>query len=437
LLAENRPVSHYFHNGLVQHTNATQACRAIEVLYALIGDFDRPGGNVVAPAAGVEPVMARAVLPPAAQARRLGRRERPVGPPSIPGSVTAYDLYRAILDEDPYPVRALVGFGANLLLANGDSLRGRAALERLDFFAQIELVHTPTSRFADVLLPATSWLESSALKIGHRYPIPTAAWAQFREPAVEPLYERRADVEIIFDLACRLGLGEHFWNGDVAAGYDALLKPSGLSLEELRKRRHGVSLASAPVSHQKYAAREPGTGIARGFDTPTRKVEIFAVRFADHGLPPLPVYREPALSPRSQPAVAREFPLVLTNAKRASYLHSQHRGLPSLRKTAPNPTAEIHPDTAREHGIAHEDWLVVETPSGAVRAQAHVTDTILPGVVCCSHGWWEACPDLGLPGFDPFTARGANQNLLVLNDLHDPISGGTPHRSSLCRISRA
>jgi hypothetical protein len=54
--------------------------------------------------------------------------------------------------------------------------------------------------------------------------------------------------------------------------------------------------------------------------------------------------------------------------------------------------------------------------------------------VCCSHGWWEACPELGLPGFDPFTDAGANQNLLVLNDQHDPVSGGTPHRSTLCRV---
>ena len=72
-----------------------------------------------------------------------------------------------------------------------------------------------------------------------------------------------------------------------------------------------------------------------------------------------------------------------------------------------------------------------------MRVQAQVTDVILPGVVCCSHGWWEACAELGLPGFDPFTESGANQNLLVLNDQHDPVSGGTPHRSTLCRVVKA
>ena len=154
-------------------------------------------------------------------------------------------------------------------------------------------------------------------------------------------------------------------------------------------------------------------------------------------MPALPVYVEPALSPRSRPDLAERFPLVLTNAKRPQYMHSQLRGLPSLRKIAPNPTAEIHPDTARRCGIASGEWIVVETPSGRVRAQAQITDAILPGVVCCSHGWWEACPELGLPGFDPFSEAGANQNLLVHNDQHDPVSGGTPHRSTLCRVVKA
>lgn len=437
LLADHRPVSHYFHNGLVQHTNATQASRAIEVLYALLGDFDSPGGNVPGLSPRVNDVAARSALPKAMEARRLGRAERPIGPPATPGTVTAYDLYRAILDGQPYPVRALVSFGANMLLANGDTLRGRAALERLEFFAQVELVETPTSRFADVLLPAASWMECSALKIGHRYPIETMAHAQFREAAVPPLHERRSDVEIAFGLAQRLGLGAEFWNGDVEGGYRYLLEPSGVSLDDLRDRPHGVSIPRAPLRHRRYAELDENRAAPRGFATPTKKVELFALRFADHGLPALPDYIEPALSPVSRPELAAHFPLVLTNAKRAQYIHSQHRGLPSLRKTAPNPTAEIHPETAARFGVKAGEWIFVETPEGRARAQAHVTDVIMPGVVCCSHGWWEACPELGLPGFDPFSDAGANQNLLVRNDQHDPVSGGTPHRSTLCRVVKA
>jgi len=434
LVAEHRPVSHYFHNGLVQHTNATQASRAIEILYALLGDFDGPGGNVPGPAPRVADVSERAALPSAMAALRLGRTERPIGPPATPGTVTAYDLYRAILDGEPYRVRALVSFGANMLLANGDSLRGRRALEQLEFFAQIELVHTPTSRFADVLLPAASWMESSALKVGHRYPLHAMAHVQFRHAVVPPLYERRSDVAIIFDLAVRLGLDDVFWGGDIEAGYRHLLAPGGVTLEELRALPYGTSVAGTPLRYRKFAEVDETRGAPRGFATPTKKVEIFATRFAEHALPALPVYVEPALSPQSRPDLAQRFPLVLTNAKRPQYMHSQHRGLPSLRKSAPNPTAEIHPETARRFEVTSGEWIVVETPSGRVRAQAQITDTILPGVVCCSHGWWEACPELGLPGFDPFTDAGANQNLLVLNDQHDPVSGGTPHRSTLCRV---
>ena len=117
-------------------------------------------------------------------------------------------------------------------------------------------------------------------------------------------------------------------------------------------------------------------------------------------------------------------------------VHSQLRGLPRLRKAAPQPTVEIHPETAAAHGIVDGETVLLETPSGAVRAQADLTPAILPGVVCASHGWWQGCEALGLPPLDPFSSAGANVNLLVGNDRRDPISGGTPHRSTLCRLRK-
>jgi anaerobic selenocysteine-containing dehydrogenase len=429
LLVENRPVSHYFHNGLVQHTNATQASRAIEVLYALLGDFDQPGGNVPGTDPNVNEIAGRSALSREQSQLRLGRQDRPAGPPVRPGNIAAYDLYQAVLEGEPYPVRALLAFGSNLLLANGDTLRGRAALEKLEFFAQVELFETPTSRFADVLLPAADYLEAPALKLGYRYPIEAMAHVQRRPKVVEPLDERRGDVQIIFDLACRLGLGAQFWNGDVDRAFEYVLEPSSVTWRQLADLPHGTSVPRQPLAYRKYEVN--------GFNTPTGRVELYSTTLAAAGYPPLPVYVEPVHSPLSTPEVTREYPLVLTNAKRATYLHSQHRALASLRKLEPHPPAELHPATAAQYGIADKDWIMIETPGGSARAQARLSQAVLPGVVCANHGWWAGCEELGLDAMDPYTNAGANINLLILNDQRDPVSGGTPHRSSLCRVRKA
>src|SRR5262249_21874459 len=71
VLAAKRPVSHYYFNGLVQHTNATQTCRALAVLYALLGDLDAPGGNVMGSGVQVANVADRAALGERAESVRL------------------------------------------------------------------------------------------------------------------------------------------------------------------------------------------------------------------------------------------------------------------------------------------------------------------------------------------------------------------------------
>jgi anaerobic selenocysteine-containing dehydrogenase len=128
---------------------------------------------------------------------------------------------------------------------------------------------------------------------------------------------------------------------------------------------------------------------------------------------------------------------VLTNAKFTTFIHSQQRALPSLRKAAPEPTADIHPDSAARFGITNKQWMMVESPRGAIKVRARVTLSIMPGVVCCQHGWWQACKELKLPGYDPYDNHGANPAILIGTDLADPISGSLPHRSYLCRVRPA
>ena len=87
LLAHNRPVSMYMWNGVGQHTNATQTSRAIAALYALLGDYDRQGGNVIFPKVPTHDVGGKEFLPKEAAALRIGRERKPLGPPAVAGQL--------------------------------------------------------------------------------------------------------------------------------------------------------------------------------------------------------------------------------------------------------------------------------------------------------------------------------------------------------------
>ena len=87
-----------------------------------------------------------------------------------------------------------------------------------------------------------------------------------------------------------------------------------------------------------------------------------------------------------------------------------------------------------QYGVQDKRWMEIESPRGVIRVKARVTDRIIPGVVCCEHGWWQACRELGMPGYDPYGNDGANPSALIGTDLRDPISGSLPHRSYLCTI---
>ena len=435
LLAHNRPVSLYMWNGIGQHTNATQTSRTIASLYALLGDFDRPGGNVIFPRVPTNDVGGKEFLPKEAAALRIGREKKPLGPPATPGNCAAYDIFTAILEERPYPIKAFLSFGSNPVMSNADSRRARQALSALEFGVAIDLFMTPTAELCDYVLPATSFLEMSNITTAFEHRPAGKTHLQYRSAVIEPIAERHSDTWIMFELAKRLGFAEQFWNGDIEAGYAYELAPSGITLEQLKHAPGGISLPAEP-NYEKYA-KQSKEGVVRGFATLSKKVELYCHKFAAHGYPAMPEYVEPALSPLSRPEVAADYPLVLTNAKFTTFVHSQQRALASLRKAAPEPTADIHPDSATRFGVRHKQWMIVESPRGAIKVRARVTPNIVPGVICCQHGWWQACKELDLPGYNPYENDGANPATLIGTDLSDPVSGSLPHRSYLCRVRPA
>ena len=429
-----RPVSYYAWSGHEQHANTTQTARAISLLYALTGCFDAPGGNVLLPAPPAASVTG-ADLPSAKRmAPTLGRAERPLGPARW-NSVTTRDLYRAILEEKPYPIRGLIGFGSNMLMAHADGGHGRTALAALEFYAHADLFMTSTAELADVVLPVASCFEREALKIGFDISPEAQSLVQLRQAVVSPPGEARPDTDIVFDLAVRLGLAAQFWNGDIDAAYRHQLAPTGVTLEQLRAIPGGVRVP-LQTRHAKHAEPD-ANGMPRGFATPSRRIELYSQTFLDHGYAPLPDFEEPQVGPVARPDLAARFPLILTNAKPTLFCQTQHRALPSLRKRAPHPEVELHPIAAQARGIANGDWVAIETPNGSVRARARFNDQLDPRVVIGEHGWWQACSEIDAPGYDPFGPRGANLNLLIGSAALDPISGTASHRAYLCDIRRA
>jgi anaerobic selenocysteine-containing dehydrogenase len=221
-------------------------------------------------------------------------------------------------------------------------------------------------------------------------------------------------------LAKQLDLAEHFFDGDIETALNHQLAPSGLTINQLRESPAGIR-APTQTRYQKYAES--------GFATPSRKIEIYSTTFADTGYPPLPEF---------QPASADsdEYPLTLTFFRLVQFCDEQHRNIPRLRRSAPEPFLEIHPETAASQNIKEGKWIVLETATGKVKLKAKLNDSLHPTVVATVYGWWQACQELKLSGHDPFTSNGSNTNLLIPNTDVDPISASVVHRGQRCRVTK-
>ena len=428
LIGTSGRVSFYAWAGLEMLANTSQTNRAIALLYALTGSFDAAGGNQVHANVPTNDVMSMDLMPEALRGKALGLADRPLGP-ETQGWITTDALYDAILEGEPYPVRALVNFGKNILFTHADGARGARALRALEFMVHADLFMNPTAEHADIVLPIASAFEREGLCTDFLVDQEASAWVQLRPAAVGARGEARSDMWVAFALAERLGLGNLFWNGDMEAAWRHQLAPSGIAPEELRASPRGMSLP-LPVRRQKYA--EPADGRPAGFETPSGKVEIYSERFLDHGYAPLPEHVEPALAGAGADDDPDAFPLVLTGGKTPHFLHSQNRNLASLRRHEPDPLVDINPETAAAHGIGAGDWVVLATPHGSLQARARLAAKLHPKVVSATHGWWQACEELSLPGYP--TANGANLNAAIGNEVADPIGGSVPLRAYRCRL---
>ncbi|MCE5253055.1 MAG: molybdopterin-dependent oxidoreductase [Actinomycetia bacterium] len=430
LFARSRPACLWNGNAGEDTYNSTQCARAFAIIQALCGGLDVPGGTahvegrILGEGTGRD--IVRHLLPAEQDRKKLGAGA---------GYFPAYDLWddivwkpvevrpqhvvSAILEETPYPVRALGVFGSNPLLTWSDSRRVREALLRVDFLFVADLVKTPTAALADIVLPAASYLETDGVVVTR-----TDSGAVCLEPQqkVVQVGECRSDLEIISMLAHRLGLGEYF-AADLPGLLDDYLAPMGLTFEELR--RH-PGLVSSTSRYRTY--------LEKGFRTPSGKVELYSSLCERWGYEPLPVYHEPDETPVSAPEMLAEYPLVLTSAHEVDYVHSQDRYLEEIRRNKSEPLVIIHPETAARLGIAQGDPVFIENKRGRIKQRATLDAGIDPRVVSVGYGWW--FPERGeaqMFGWD-------EANLNILTDDGPPYSpemGSPKMRGFLCRVRRA
>jgi ferredoxin-NADP reductase len=252
---------------------------------------------------------------------------------------------------------------------------------------------------------------------------------------VSPRGEARSDYAIVLDLACRLGMAEDFFDGDIEAGWNYMLEPLGLTAAALRAQPQGVTCEIDAREQKHQLPHHDGSGRIRGFDTETRRVELYSELLHRHHQPAVATYSPPAENLRQRrDGTADRYFLILSTAKNGHYCHSQHRELASLRKRSPVPLAEIGEGLAEDRGIGDGDWIRISTRRGAARFVAKVTPGLTDDVVVAEFGWWQACPELDRGPLPVSGAARSNANNLFSAEEHDPISGSVAHRSFRCGL---
>ncbi len=385
----------------VHHSNGFQNHRAVILLAALCGNLDVKGGN-----SPLRPLSASDITNHDAL---IGALPTQIGAEEHPVFTNGYSEGQGMLLAEYIEsgkIKAVVSVGMNMMMWP-NTKRLKAALKTLEFFSVSDYNETPTTEIATVVFPAATNLERESLIVSRNGRV------QYRPVAVEPLGDARGDVELAFDLALALGLGEQFWDGDIHKSFDDRLKATGLQFSDLPENGKSVMVDLPDVADRSYEKN--------GFSTSTGKVEFASTHLADAGYDPLPIYEEPFWSPIKTPEIFKDFSLVLTSGGRsANYTHSQGRHLEHLRKREPHPRIQISPEDAASRGINNGDWVEVFSPLGSIKMQAWVTDELPEGVVHAYHGWAEA-----------------NINNIIPDMANDPISGYPAFKSSLCQVRKS
>ena len=406
--ARARPAAIAWGNPIEQNTHAFDSARALICLMAVCGNLDVPGGNIQANEPRILSLgkFVRADKIPSKPKEMIHAHHH-----TIPKLMTVPPAYfrQAVLEGKPYPVKAAYVQCANPLLAYADSRQTYDTLMKLDFLAVSDIYMTPTAALADVVLPAATHFEFN--DIGH-YGLGHGVILA-RPKVVNPPGQCWPDIKILNELGKSITPGE-YWHDNWEDLLNDLVSPAGLSYSQFVQKGY----LKGEDKFKKYEAK--------GFKTPTAKVELVLSRAAKLKVPELPRFDE---YPEPENA---QFPLILTSAKIRHHLHSSYRWLDKLRNRRPYPRTLIHPQTAAEHGIGEGDDVIIETAHGGITQVACLSDRIHPHVIYAEYGWWFPEDNIdALFGWDR-----SNFNMLTTTEKLGR-QFGTPNLKGInCRIKR-
>ena len=418
LYATNGPAcTNFSASALVHHINGFNSHRAILGLTALTGNFDRKGGNFPVPPSYVHKAAGFRSREEEFRSNHYPGGQERIGAERFPlwnaqnDEFQAMDLLRQIEEGTPYPVKAVVGLGMNAKMFPETDKLLAAMKEHLDFFVDIDLFMTMTTKYADIVLPACSSLERGELKPYE------GGYMTFTKPVIQPLYESKPDVEILCDLARVMKLDDELLQKGHEACVDWMIEGCGLTVADLKAADKPIKVPAAQWPCK------PGKLLENGFKTSTGKFEFYSTAIAaidpKYGLDPLPSYRDP-LEDQNDPETREKFPFYLcTGARLAHAIHSRTHETPWLRSLRPHPTCEIHAADAERLGLRDGDTVELSSPYGEIRMKAKITRKSQPGVLMTLHGYTEA-----------------NVNELIGRNHLDPYSGYPGFKGMRCNIRK-
>lgn len=356
--ATNKPATIYWGFGLDRYYHGDITGRALAMLAALTGNIGKPGAT---PWGGFG--AATLVSSPL----QTGRWISPTGTSAT--FLNNLLVYDAIEKGDPYPIKALVVTNCNYVITFPNQNKVLNDLfPKLDFIVVADQFMTDTARYADIVLPSTTWFENDDV-VNSMHP-----HVMFQEKAIEPLYESKSDLDIFSLLANKMGAGDQ-WNNTVEEYMqlifdDPKLREAGITLEKLKNQ------GSIRVTPSPYIPFQD-----LNFDTPSRRIEFYSEKLNNK----LPVFYPPIEAWSDNP-LASKYPLVCIQAGSRFRVHTQYSNIPWLRELDPQPVVEINPSDAQVRSISDGDVVKVYNDRGNVTLHAKLNEALRPGLVNISRG---------------------------------------------------